>query len=311
MTQLGAREEAIGWTIRLRDPARADWDAFTLWLEADPAHAAAYNDVTLADAAMVEVLSPAGGMTRPPAHVEAANDNKLGLFRRHAALAAALFVAVLAYPAYRVAVPTYSIETALGEQRSVTLDDGTVIDLNGGTRLMLDRSNPRLAMLDRGEARFSVVHDAKRPFTVVSGQATIEDVGTVFNVAREAQQTEVSVAEGAVRYNPAREAMLLKPGQVLRDPGSGAKPVVGPIDPAVVGGWRQGRLDFAGAAMADVAPDLARLLGAPVVVDPAIADRRFTGTVLIDRSDPGAMDKVAALMGVSAHRTAKGWRLGN
>ena len=30
--------EAIGWVIRLRDGSAADWEAFTVWLEADSAH---------------------------------------------------------------------------------------------------------------------------------------------------------------------------------------------------------------------------------------------------------------------------------
>ena len=39
----GVREEARLWAIRLRDPAFAGWDAFTAWLEADPAHNDAYE----------------------------------------------------------------------------------------------------------------------------------------------------------------------------------------------------------------------------------------------------------------------------
>ena len=41
--------EAVGWVIRLREAGEADWDAFTLWLEADPEHLAAYEEAALAD----------------------------------------------------------------------------------------------------------------------------------------------------------------------------------------------------------------------------------------------------------------------
>jgi transmembrane sensor len=45
--------EAIEWHVRLRDgSAAADWEAFILWLEADPARSAAYDDVVRADAAL-------------------------------------------------------------------------------------------------------------------------------------------------------------------------------------------------------------------------------------------------------------------
>lgn len=313
MTEAAVREEAIGWMIRLREAAPADWEAFTGWLEADPAHGAAYDAATMADAVMVE----AAGQTPPPeqsapepSRVEiAANDNRPSFFRRHAGLAAALLLGVLAWPAYRAMTPSYVIETALGEHRSVTLEDGTVIDLNGGTTLTLDRRNPRLAMLDSGEARFRVTHDAGSPFAVVVGGTRIEDVGTVFNVAREGEQTEVAVAEGAVLFDPQREAVMLKAGDSLRVARTGSAPVVRRIDPAAIGGWTTGRLDFANERLADIAPDLARALGKPVSVDPGIADRAFTGTIVINAKDEAAMKKIAALMGVSARQMQQGWRL--
>lgn len=310
MTELVAREEAIGWAIRLRDAASADWAAFTAWLEADPAHAAAYDAVTLADADMVDALAAQPVTAKPaePVAAPAANDNQPGFFRRYGSLAAALLVCVSAYPAYKALTPTYVVQTALGEQRSVTLDDGTVIDLNGGTKLTLDRRNPRLAMLETGEARFHVTHDAENPFAVETGGVRIEDVGTVFNVAREPDQTEVSVAEGSVMFNPKREALLLKPGQKLVARGA-STPVVTAVDPDTVAGWKTGRLDFSATPIGDIGPDLARALGTPVAVDPAIAGREFTGTIVIDRKDRSAMTGIAALMGVSARQTEEGWRL--
>ncbi|MDB5687365.1 MAG: iron dicitrate transport regulator FecR, partial [Rhizorhabdus sp.] len=55
------REEAAGWLMRQRDPVRADWEAFTDWLEADPAHNAAYEAVALADAEFGDVLVESRG----------------------------------------------------------------------------------------------------------------------------------------------------------------------------------------------------------------------------------------------------------
>lgn len=311
MKMTAAHEEAIGWLIRLRDPVSADWLGFTDWLEAAPANREAYDVVVLADADMVEAartLEPAV-TEAAAAEIMPANDNQRGFFRRFGGIAAALLVAAMAWPAYQAFNPTYSIETALGEQRSVTLEDGTVIDLNGGTHLTLDRRNPRLASVVAGEAQFRVTHDPQAPFTVRVGGASIVDVGTVFNIAREGKLTEVSVAEGSVIFNPEREALLLKPGQRLRTMGDGAAPVVNAIDPKQVGGWKAGRLDFVASTLADAAPDLARSLGQPVSVDPAIADREFTGTILVDRTDKNAIENVAALMGVSSRRTGDGWHL--
>ncbi len=305
MANSTAYREAIDWVIQLRDPASADWAAFTDWLEASPLNSAAYDTAMLADADMVDHVA---AQTAAPAALPA-NDNNLSIMRRYGAIAAAILVAVTAYPAYRALTPTYSVETALGEQRSLTLEDGTIIDMNGGTRLTLDRRNPRLAMLETGEAQFHVTHDTANPFTVQTGDVRIQDVGTIFNVVRESQQTDVSVAEGSVLFNPTRQAVLLKPGQRLRVTGPGAEPVVSAVSIAQVGGWKSGRLDFTAATLEDIGPDLARALGRPINVDPAIAANTFTGTIVIDRSDENALENVAALMGIAARKTDNGWQL--
>ena len=50
------REQAIAWAVRTGDPAFGDWEAFTLWLEQDPAHALAYDEVMSAATGATEAL---------------------------------------------------------------------------------------------------------------------------------------------------------------------------------------------------------------------------------------------------------------
>ncbi|WP_204309887.1 FecR family protein, partial [Klebsiella michiganensis] len=70
--------------------------------------------------------------------------------------------------------------TAAGERREVALTDGSKMILNGDTRVaMIDA---RHAELIEGEALFEVRHDAAHPFIVKTGDVTLEDAGTVFNV---------------------------------------------------------------------------------------------------------------------------------
>ena len=83
--------EVIDWLIRLRDGATADWEAFTLWLEADPAHGETYDAVALADR----------DLDIAPAPITAANDDAADTPRTWgshisglAALAAALVAAI-------------------------------------------------------------------------------------------------------------------------------------------------------------------------------------------------------------------------
>jgi ferric-dicitrate binding protein FerR (iron transport regulator) len=44
-----AQAQAIAWCIRLRDGTGDDWAAFVRWLEVDPAHLVAYDEIAVAD----------------------------------------------------------------------------------------------------------------------------------------------------------------------------------------------------------------------------------------------------------------------
>src|SRR6202020_2602328 len=94
---------------------------------------------------------------------------------------------------------TNVFETEIGENRRVTLADGSVISLGGNTRIEVALSEKvRAIELTRGEALFKVAKDSARPFKVRAGDATIIAVGTEFNVERDSDRDVVSVTEGQV-----------------------------------------------------------------------------------------------------------------
>ena len=130
-------EEALAWVIRTRDPRFDDWEAFTIWLEGDPARAQAYDALMAQDAELDAIIPP-----DPVAMPVAAND--VAPTRRQAwrwlaggAIAAALVATVSIGMMNRADI--YSVSTRPGETRRIALDDGTTIELNGDTRLRLDR----------------------------------------------------------------------------------------------------------------------------------------------------------------------------
>lgn len=312
MRNEAALAAAIDWTIRLKDGSADDWRAFTEWLEADPAHLDAWDQVSLADDAL-GALPPAAVPAPEPMPVAEPRFPPRPLARPSArrwigggALAAALAgivsVALLQTPA------RYEIETGPGERRQIALADGSRILLNGDSRIALDRRDARFARLERGQALFTVVHDASDPFEVEAGDDRLVDLGTVFDVVHEAGRLRVAVAEGAVLYNPAGERVRLDPGMVLDDEG-GARVRVGQVETATVGGWARGRLSYAGAPLARVAADLSRATGLRVTVAPAIADRPFTGLIMLDPDRELLFERLSALLGVRAVRSDGGWTL--
>lgn len=299
-------EEALGWVIQTRDPAFSDWDGFTAWLEADPAHASAYDALMLADSEL-DSLVPPEPVTMPPI---AANDPGVPSRRPlrwigGGAVAAALVAAVSFGVANRSDI--YSVTTRPGETRLIALDDGTKVELNGGTTMRFDRKDARFAALDAGEAAFTVRHDAANPFRVTVGDAVFEDAGTVFNIVHTNAATRIGVSEGKVIYNPQAEAIALPAGRALADDAQGLR--VMDIAPAAVASWRQGQLVYSNAPVTQVAEDAARSLGLTVQFTPQVQAMRFTGTLRLDRDPERFFAQAAPLMGLSAVRQGDAWLL--
>ena len=305
-------DQAIGWHLRQADMDEQAWQAFILWLEADPAHARIFDQVAL-DQALVSEQSDLARPMRPLP----ANDDGDQAPRRRArwmwtvggtAVAAGLVALLLPIAMPRASDP-YQLQTAPGQRRNVTLADGTRIEINGGTTLRLDHADPRVANLETGEATFHVRHDDRDPFTLRSGDLTVRDMGTVFNVARDGTRLDVQVAEGSILFQPDREAVMLTAGLALsarEDLRSVALTRVG-VDS--IGGWRNGRLSFNGEPLERVAEAVHRLYGVDLIVDPDLSVRPFTGMVRLTGVAERDIPHIAALVGAGWRRDGERWSL--
>ena len=303
----GIRNEAAAWHVRLQgDAAPADWEAFTAWLETDPAHGTAYDLVVLADAELDDLpLAPAAPAPMP-AYVEPRRPSRRAFLGwGGAAVAAALVGAITLMPG---GGGTYEVVTGAGERRVIALDEGSRIEVNGDSRLVLDRGDARFARIESGEALFTVVHDDARPFRVEAGEARLIDLGTIFNVVHDGDRTEVAVAEGEVQWRRADASVNLTAGMALSQHGTDA-PVVTRPAVATIGGWREGRLSYSAARYDAVAADLARNLGARVAIDNAAAARTFSGVIVIDRDPDVTLRRAGALLDLGTRREGDGWLL--
>ena len=213
-----------------------------------------------------------------------------GRFRVPEAARTAL-VAAVTLPSLDLFVDGSRIETAAGEHRTVRLADGSSIEINGASAIMLDKDRPRFARLESGEAMFHVVHNDRDPFVVEAGPARIVDLGTAFNVVRGERRTSVAVSEGVVLYNPHRDKVRVAAGQAIdtRD-GDVTPPNVRPVDIANVGGWRTGLLVYTDASLASVAEDLRRTAGMDVRVSPEAAGQSFRGALIVDKDNSPKWD---------------------
>lgn len=170
--------------------------------------------------------------------------------------------------------------TAIGEQRSVQLADGSSVRLDTDTRIRVRfAGSRRLIELERGQALFDVQHDAGRPFVVEAGQTQVTALGTLFDVRRRGDSTEVTLVSGAVDVVRAGEGQRarLDPGQRLVA-GKGPLRVSG-VDVAAATSWAEGRMVFRNTALVDAVAEVNRYLTDPVILDaPGLERESVNGT---------------------------------
>lgn len=176
---------------------------------------------------------------------------------------------------------TLSYETAIGEQSTVVLSDGTEVLLNTNTRISVAYSEQeRLINLERGELHVEVAHNPLRPLRVVANDRIVEAIGTAFNMRRTDGMTiELLVTDGRVRVSaldlaPYPEALV---AQVTHQSPSGdesfavsageeivlgsAEEVlqsIAPEDIAIKLSWREGNLTFQGETLEEAMAEVGR-----------------------------------------------------
>lgn len=176
--------------------------------------------------------------------------------------------------------------THIGQQQTVTLADGTKMELNTNTRLrQIMTSSSRTVMLEEGEVYFDVRHDASRPFVVYAGNRRITDIGTRFSVRREGEKLEVMVAEGRVRVDSGKGSrpVMLSAGSMAVAKLDGTlvtQKTARDIDDRL--GWRQGMLMLNQQTLAAAAEEFNRYNSKRIVVMGAARDLRIGGQFRAD-----------------------------
>jgi transmembrane sensor len=282
------RAEAAAWIARLHGSGRKSSleTALKTWLAADPLHAQAFELATeaweLGGAAPAAAL-PRIGLTR-------ARRPRVGWHRP--LLVAGAAAIMISAGAFYLRDP--AISTATGEQRSVTLEDGTRVTLNTDTRLRIHYTKQqRSVRLETGEALFDVAKNPQRPFVVNAGRESVVALGTAFMVRRYNDEVDVTLVEGRVSVStgtavgsagPAPPlSNVLIPGERLRVAGSIPRLDRPSIEAATA--WRRGEVVLDHTRLADAVEEMNRYSPIKIVLSaPESADIRVSGIFRIGDS---------------------------
>lgn len=303
-------EEAMDWFIRLQempDDGRTA-DAFKGWLAIDPRHGEAFRRIER----LMALPALREASRRDAARLAATKPPRAGHgWMKYAASIAAIFILVLGYIQYPALLLRWQADhlTQAGEQKIVTLPDGSEMRLNTASAVTLDFADGRRRVrLLAGEAFFDVRPDPAHPFAVTAQFSETTVKGTAFAVRTEADEDVILLERGRVavsRLTAPNDEVALEPGQaVAADAASISKPSLFDAQSALA--WREGRIVFQDATFARALGELDRYYDGTVLIASRRLDaHKVSGSYRID--DPAtAILTVAAAVGASQTRLPGG-----
>ncbi|MCL4069403.1 FecR family protein [Pseudomonas sp. GX19020] len=280
--------EAAEWVVRLGDPriTPVERRAFDDWIAQGPLYSEAFS---FARATWNELgtLATDGLDFGDPAPV-GRNWWKAGAAGLAAsALTASLIGALLLWSGNPLTAWMSDHVTARGELRSVTLPDGSIVELGPDSALNLDFSDTeRRVVLVQGEAYFTAAPkntDEPRPFSVEAGGLIATALGTQFSVDIKSVGVQVVVTEHSVAVRDFDDAagqrsVLVNEGEAITYTSDRSLQVAVPIDAEFETAWRQGRLVFDDRPLGEVVEELNRYRNGRIVIrNAALAERRVSG----------------------------------
>ena len=333
-------DRAAQWAVRMDrdDLGDADRAAFESWLDEpgnDDAFDRASDAMALFDGLDVELPELAALRSEALAHPIAPTRRWMpwagGAIA--ASIAAALLIALqpgqierspgapapIADAGEKAATPAAAAATryatAIGQQRVVTLADGSKVTRNTGTEITIDyRPGERIVRLVRGQALFDVTHAADRPFSVIVADRKVTALGTLFEVRMDRDKLRVTLLRGRVRVDshPTAATPSTLPAPTFLDPGQQFSavrhqaPVVQSVDVAQQLLWRQSLVEFNDEPIGDAIAELNRYSATPIIVaDDRVANMRISGIVRTGDAD-AFTSLVGAMLPVEARKTAQG-----
>jgi transmembrane sensor len=302
------RREAANWLARLQSGRDPDAETrFRRWYDAHPAHAAAFERVRrsyeragLLQQSILPTTRPVQAQSSPHARTP-----------RYAWAAAAALVALV--PAVLLTqrgilvgrTNAAMLVTGIGEIKRVALDDGSKVTLDTATSLEVEIGrHRRRARLTQGRARFEVARGGE-PFIVEAGPTTVTSEASVFDVAREENESRVAVLSGSadVRNSSSdTESVTLRGGEgatAERDRLERTQMASGGTD------WTKGMLEFDAMALGPAIALANRYSEQKIVIGRDIAQLRVTGAFRAGDT-AGLAKALAAAFDLSLRRTAEG-----
>lgn len=288
--QHAIRERAAQWQARMQasDCDANEREALRHWLDANPDHAIAYAqmDAIYRQSARME-LNNAQRAVVDDLRARSSQHARRRVFAKRIAswgLAASLLLAAgLVWQGWNPSSPPVSYASQIGEQRAITLEDGSQLLLDTDSRVdVLYSRQRRDLVLARGRAQFVVAHAEERPFVVNVDGTAVRAIGTTFQIRLDRHGTLIRLLEGVVDVSvhtpgsPSPAWRLTAHQQASRSvDGHWTKQ---DFDPASAQNWTRGELVFHESPLAEVVEEMNRYTAVKLrLADPEVGSIRLSG----------------------------------
>jgi transmembrane sensor len=277
---------AADWVVRLQGGSadEGDWLAFDGWLTASEGNGPAY-DRALALWLELDAVAPALRHCIPrPALVSWRISATVG------ALAAGLALGWVLISNNSAPVAGELYETVIGEHKTITLADGSRLDLDGATRLSVRlEKNARRVTMDHGEAIYEVAPDSSRPFIILAGDRQVRVVGTEFDVRQRDGAFSLTVKHGVVEVSSVgvvdgAVVRLVQGDRLDHSAGQPDRRSSG-VSADEIFGWRSGQLVYRERPLSEVVSDLNAHYVRQISLDSKAAAQPFSGVLALDSEE--------------------------
>jgi len=176
-----------------------------------------------------------------------------------------------------------TITTPNGGQYQVVLHDGSKIWLNAGSSLKYPtafKGNDRTVTIT-GEAYLEVAKNKQKPFKVISGNQTIEVLGTHFNVNAYEDEAAIktTLLEGAVKVSTAKASTLIAPGEQTSFNNLNGSLQKKAVDVEQEVAWKNGLFSFKGDDVKAIMRQISRWYNVEIEYSGPITDEKFYGQI--------------------------------
>lgn len=301
-------QRAAEWMARLwsGEASAADQAACAAWRAAHAGHEQAWQQLLAFEHQLASV--PAA-MAR---HALRAPAQAAGAARRRAMRLLGLGLAVggigyVVRESEAWTLATADLRSGTGENRSVTLPDGTQMVLASASAVDLRyTAGERLIVLRAGEILVTSAPGPApaAPLRVRSRQGTVQALGTRFSVRQDAGASHVAVFEGAVDIRPAQASaapLRIAAGQGTSFTASGVQPPATVPDSAAA--WSRGILVADAMPLGELTAELARYRPGLLRCDPAVAGLRVSGVFSLHDTDRALHNLTLSLPVAVTYRT--------